>query len=212
MTTAYVVVTVLAIVANSFSVVVGGTHLTAVNFLAEGGNIPANQPATVAIYTGSSLTDPHAGAGLVRVATGTATLAASPAGPPLTYTINLAQPVDLPVGQVFYAGLLLPNVTTFPFATWAFSAPLGRSFFDAGPTLGAPYNLDNTANLTVLGGVHPVLGAGVQSPGNLVLGAVATPEPGGLMVVLGSAIGVMLCRRRTQYESNGLGGISQREL
>src|SRR4051812_48448617 len=35
-------------VANSFTVVAGGTHITAVNFLAEGGNIPANQPAKVA--------------------------------------------------------------------------------------------------------------------------------------------------------------------
>jgi hypothetical protein len=183
-------------VANSFTVTSGGTHITAVNFLAEGGNIPANQVAKVAIYTGSSLTDPRAGSGLVRVATGSTTLTASPAGPPLGYTIDLDQPVDLAVGQVFYAGLLLPNVTTFPFATWAFSDPLGRSFFDAGPTLGAPYNLDNTANLTVLGGAHPVLGAGVQSPGNLGLGAVATPEPGGLVVVGALAMGFVLRRRR----------------
>jgi hypothetical protein len=183
-------------VANSFTVVAGGTHITAVNFLAEGGNIPANQPATVAIYTGSSLTDPHAGAGLVRVATGSATLTASPAGPPLTYTIDLSQPADLPVGQVFYAALLLPNVTTFPFATWAFSTPLGRSFFDAGPTLGAPYNLDNTGNLTVLGGTHPVLGAGVQDPGNLVLGAVATPEPSGWLLACGLAMAGLSWRGR----------------
>jgi hypothetical protein len=186
-------------VANSFTVAAGGTHLTAVNFLAEGGSIPANQSATVAIYTGSSLTDPHAGAGLVRVATGSALLTAAPAGPPLTYTISLAQPVDLPVGQVFYAGLLLPNTTAFPFTIWQFSTPLNRSFFDVGPTLGAAYNLDNTSNLTVLGGTHPVVGAGVQSPGNLVLGAVATPEPGGLALLCGAGIGLLLRRRRVSH-------------
>ena len=181
-------------VANSYTVVAGGTHLASVSFLAEGGSIPANQSATVAIYTGSSLTDPHAGSGLTRVATGTAVLTAAPAGAPVSYSIPLAQPVDLPVGQVFYAGLLLPNVTSFPFITWAFSTPLNRSFFDVGPTLGAPYNLDNTSNLTVLGGTHPVVGAGVQSPGNLVLSAVATPEPG-LIGLLAPAIVLLLPRR-----------------
>jgi hypothetical protein len=190
-----------AFVANSFTVVPGGTHITAVNFLAEGGHIPANQPVKVAIYEGSSLTDPHAGGGLVRVATGSTTLSASPPGGPLGYTIDLDQPVDLPVGQVFYAGLLLPNLSTFPFTIWAFSTPLGRSFFDVGPSIGSPYNLDNTANLTVLGGTHPVVGANVQSPGNLVLGAVATPEPGGLIVACGWVIGLLLRRRATRCGS-----------
>ena len=192
-------------VANSFTVVTAGTHITAVSFLAEDGNISANQPATVAIYTGSSLTNPQAGSGLVRVATGSTMLTAAPAGTAQTqYTINLAQPVDLPVGQVFYAGLLLPDLTTFPFATYAFSTPLGRSFFDVGPTLGAPYNLDNTANLTVLGGTHPVVGANVQSPGNLVLWAVATPEPGGLIAVCGPLMALLLRRRRTPSDSSDL--------
>lgn len=189
-------------VANSFTVVPEGTHITAVNFQAEAGSIAANQPAKVAIYDGSSLTDPHAGGGLVRVATGSTTLTATPpvGGPQIvyTYTINLDQPVDLPVGQVFYAGLLLPNLTSLPFTTWSFSTPLGRSFFDVGPTLGAPYNLDNTANLTVLGGTHPVVGANVQNAGNLLLGAVATPEPAGLIVVFGCAAGLLWRGRRSR--------------
>ena len=185
-------------VANSFTVVPGGTQITSVSFLAAPGSIPANQPAQVAIYLGSSLTDPHAGGGLVRVATGSATLAQQTPGPPQNYTIDLAQPVTLPVGQVFYAGLLLPKVTppSHPFELWAFTTPLNRSFFDVGPTMGAAYNLDNTANLTVLGGVHPVLGAGVTPPGNLVLSATAIPEPGGMAIALGSAAASLLLRKR----------------
>ena len=185
-------------VANSFTVVPAGTQITSVSFLAAPGSIPANQPAQVAIYLGSSLTDPHAGGGLIRVATGSATLAQQTPGPPENYTIDLAQPVTLPVGQVFYAGLLLPKVTppSHPFEVWAFTTPLNRSFFDVGPTMGAAYNLDNTANLTVLGGVHPVLGAGVTPPGNLVLSATAIPEPGGMIIALGGGASLLLRKRR----------------
>lgn len=182
-------------VANSFTIVPGGTRLTAVNFLAGPGSITANQPATVAIYTASSLTDPHANGGLMPVATTTTTLAQEPAGPPMSYTITLNQPVDLAVGQVFYAGLLLPAIPAKldPFGVDPFSTDLHRSFFDVGPTMGAAYNVDNTGNLTVLGGTHPVLGSGVQPAGNLVLTVAATPEPGGIAAL--AAVGACLLRR-----------------
>src|SRR3982751_5680882 len=50
-------------VANSFTVVPGGTHLTAVEF--SGIGVPNGQSATAVIYSGSSLTSPSAGGGLV---------------------------------------------------------------------------------------------------------------------------------------------------
>jgi hypothetical protein len=53
---------------------------------------------------------------------------------------------------------------------------LGQSFFDVALTVGGTYDLDqlpaNSANITVFGGVHPVLGnapGDVQAPGNLPL-------------------------------------------
>jgi hypothetical protein len=169
-------------VANSFQIVPGGTRLTSVSFLA-GDNL-TNKPAFVAIYLGSSLTDPHAGGGLVRIATTSTTLTTTSGN---FATINLATPVDLNVGQIFYAALLIPSVpgSSFPFASdFNFTPnpppPLGRSFFDVGPTMGAPYNLDNTQNATVLGGSHPVVDT-AQDPGNLVLrvNATETPTQGG---------------------------------
>src|SRR6185312_10529712 len=54
-------------VANSFTVVAGGTHLTDVVYMPTPGQVQANQSATVAIYTGSSLTNPSADGGLSRI-------------------------------------------------------------------------------------------------------------------------------------------------
>ncbi|HXE51474.1 MAG TPA: hypothetical protein VN541_00575 [Tepidisphaeraceae bacterium] len=186
-------------VANSFTVAPGGTHLTDVVYIPTPGQLPANQAATVAIYTGSSLTDPTAGGGLVRIVTSTTSVTlASGQG---SYDIHLAQPVDLPVGQVFYVGLLLPGISgsVAPLFEQRFTTPLNHSFFDVGPTLGAPYNLDNTANLTVLGGTHPVVGAGVQSAGNLALRVEALPEPGPLAALTTLALPPILRRNRRRF-------------
>jgi hypothetical protein len=53
--------------------------------------------------------------------------------------------------------------------------PLGRSWFDVGPTQGGSYNVNNTSNARVFGATdHPVVPGGVQSPGNLILRVNAT--------------------------------------
>ena len=65
----------------------------------------------------------------------------------------------------------------FPFLNDGF-APHGHSYFDVGPQQGAPYDLDNLTNLTLLGATHPGVGSGVQSPGDLFLRVRAVPAPG----------------------------------
>jgi hypothetical protein len=167
-------------VANSFQVVTGGDRLTSLTFLT-GANF-VNQPASAVIYLGSSLTNPNAGGGLQRISTTNTTLNTTRG---TFVTIPFASPVDLPVGDIFYAALVIQNVpaNVFPFATdrdftnpGASPTPLNRSFFDVGPFQGAPYNLDSTGNATVLGGIHPVVGF-AQDPGNLVLRVNATQSP-----------------------------------
>jgi MYXO-CTERM domain-containing protein len=102
-------------------------------------------------------------------------------------------------GQVFYAALLMRGVlgSQFPYSSDAAStgspAPLNRSFFDVGATQGAAYDLDVTTRATVLGGSHPVV-TFAQSPGNLALRVVATPEPG-VLALLGLG-GIAVLRRR----------------
>jgi len=173
-------------VANSFQVVSGGTRLTSITFLTgftgDGSPLFNNTSITAAIYTGSSLTDPNAGGGLKLISTTTVSVT----DPGLDFiTINLAAPVNLAVGQVFYAALLIRGVTgnMFPFVEDTDASdpsgpplPLGRSFFDVGPTIGGSYNLNNTSNLTVLGGTNPVVGSGIQSAGNLVLRVNSVPS------------------------------------
>jgi hypothetical protein len=163
-------------VANAFTVVSGGTHLTAINFRT--GSALTNQSCTAVIYAGTSMTSP---AGLVRIVGSTTTMSVTAAAN-VVQTITLTNPVDLSVGQVFYAAILLPQVpgTLFPFTsdhdyTTAANSPpvLNRSFFDVGPTQGAAYNLDNTANATVLGGSHPVVSF-AQDAANLVLTVTAS--------------------------------------
>jgi hypothetical protein len=191
-------------VTNSFQVETGGTRLLSFTFLL-GINPPPgnNESISAVLYKGASLTDPNAGGGLQRIAMTTTTLAASDAFP-FFQTITLDSPVDLAVGDIFYAALYVPQNpgNIFPFALDDFSATpvpfLGRSFFDVGPQQGAPYNLDQTGNLTLMGQPHPVVGF-ATNVGNLVLRVNAdvtpvAPEPSsitllgiGLVGIAGSA-------------------------
>jgi hypothetical protein len=153
-------------VANSFQVAAGAQTLTSISFLLSGNY--TNRPITALIYTGTSLTDPHAGSGLTLVSQTDTTFS----GTNGTFvTIPLATPVTLPVGQVYWAALLMRGVPgdQFPFNEDR-DNPLGRSWFDVGPTQGGAYNVNNTSNARVFGATnHPVVPGGVQDPGNLML-------------------------------------------
>jgi hypothetical protein len=173
-------------VTNSFQVVAGGTRLLSLSFRV-GSTALTNMPVTAAVYLGASLTNPNAGGGLSLVTTTTQTVSG---GAGTMLTIALATPVDLAVGQVFYAALLIKNVTGTMFPFSEDNNNLGRSFFDVGPTQGAAYNLNNTGNLRVFGATdHPVVPATmglIQDPGTLILrvnatdSPVAVPEPASL--------------------------------
>jgi hypothetical protein len=89
----------------------------------------------------------------------------------------------LNAGDIFYAAVLIRGVPAnkFPFyLDTAATGPLmtvavGRSFFDAGLTFSGPYDVNQgSANVTVMGGAHPVLGGGIQDAGNLALWANGT--------------------------------------
>lgn len=180
-------------VANSFQVDPLATHLTQIQLLT--GQAYSNTQVTVAIYTGTSLTSP---AGLTRIVASTNTVSVTAAANTFA-TIDLGSAIDLAPGQIFYAAALIRGVagSFFPFSSDAQVTPpvtpLGRSFFDVGPTQGGAYNLDVTTNATVLGASHPVV-TFAQDPGNLGLRVVATPEPGA-MALLGIA-GLFRRRRR----------------
>ena len=156
-------------VANAFEVVDGGTRLLSIEYPL--GETFINQPVTAVIYQGNDISDPS---GLVRIQT-TETTITGTAG--TNATIVLDDPVDLNVGDVFYAAILIRDVpgNLFPFFNQG-TSPLGHSFFDVGPEQSAPYDLDMTGNATVLGGNHPVVGL-AQSPGNLFLRVNATNTP-----------------------------------
>ena len=174
-------------VANSFTVVAGGEQLDSITFKVGGtaafqssgpSYFQGATPVTVAIYTGTSMTDPNAGGGLQLVASSVAT--ASPTADVLTWvTIPLANPVVLTPGQIYYAAALTYAVpsSSFPFFEDDHSGLFGgpndgltnpaclQSFFDVGPGAigqgyGAinAYNLNDTQNATALGHSQPVLG------------------------------------------------------
>jgi hypothetical protein len=158
-------------VANSFQIATGIQKLFSISFLLSGNY--TNRAITALIYTGTSLTDPHAGSGLTLVSETDTTFS----GTNGTFvTIPLAAPVTLPVGQVYWAALLMRGVpgNQFPFNEDR-DNPLGRSWFDVGPTQGGAYNVNNTTNARVFGATdHPVVPGGVQDPGNLMLRVNAT--------------------------------------
>jgi hypothetical protein len=177
-------------VANSYAVNSAGTHIVSIS-LPLAGSYPAregftNQTISALIYKGADLNDPTAGGGLVLLSQ-TDMKITSKFGDIVTLTLD--NPVDLNPGDIFYAAVLMPGVPPdkYPFYIDVAGGglnlgtnPLGRSFFDVGLTFGGPYDVNqlpaNSANITVLGGTHPVLGSGIQSPGNLALWVNATAQ------------------------------------
>src|SRR6266849_6816174 len=157
-------------VANAFTVVDGGTRLLSIELPV--GDAFVNQAVTASIYLGSSITDPT---GLVRVQSNDSTIT-TVLGTVVTLVFD--PPVDMNVGDVFYASVLLPQVdgAHFPFFNDG-AMVLNHSFFDVGPAQGAPYDLDMTQNATVNGGTHPVVHSGVQSAGTTHLRVNATATP-----------------------------------
>jgi hypothetical protein len=155
-----------------------------------------NQPISVFIYQGFDLNDPTAGGGLVLLSQTNATITTDVGD---IVTIPLNPDVFLNVGDIFYAAVLIPGVpgNKFPFRSDRAGGstsrnlpdkgtkPFGRSFFDVGqgpfdPANGAgPFDVNKQvfSNITVFGGVHPLMGGNpgdVQSPGNLALWVKAT--------------------------------------
>jgi hypothetical protein len=149
----------------------------------------SNQPISGLIYMGSDVLDPKAGGGLVLMARKDTTFSSTPG---TVVTITLDTPVDFSYDpnastlQVMYVAVLIPGVTPdkFPFFLDNGSGsglggsvqtqPLNRSFFDVGTTAGGAWDPNQgSANITVLGGTHPVVGK-VQDAGNIALWAFGT--------------------------------------
>ena len=160
-------------VANAFTVVDGGTRLLSIELPV--GDSFVNQPVSATIYLGADISDPSAGGGLVRVQSNDSMIT-TVLGTVVTLVFD--PPVDMNVGDVFYASVLLPQVdgAHFPFFNDG-AMVLNHSFFDVGPAQGAPYDLDMTQNATVNGGTHPVVHSGVQSAGTTLLRVNATATP-----------------------------------
>jgi hypothetical protein len=175
-------------VANSFTVSATGTHIVSISLPLAGtsdhGQGFTNQAISALIYQGFDLHDPTAGGGLMLLGR-TDTTITTKYGDIVTLTLN--PPVDVASGSIIYAAVLLPGIPPdhFPFYLDISSGSgnlgttaLGRSFFDVGLTFGGAYDVnqlpDNSANITVMGGGHPVLGPGIQNSGNLALWVNAT--------------------------------------
>jgi hypothetical protein len=146
-----------------------------------------NQPISGLIYQGFDLNEPTAGGGLVLKSRTDTTFTSTPG---TVVTIMLDNPVDFKVGDMMYVAVMIPGVPSnkLPFFEDSGTGsglggllqtqPLGRSFFDAGTTISGAWDVNQGSdNITVLGGRHPVLGLGIQSPGNLALWAQGTAAP-----------------------------------
>jgi hypothetical protein len=161
-------------VANSFTARSGATHIASISLpIADSFT---NQPISALIYRGIDYTDPTIGPGLTLLSQ-TNTTFTSVAGTILT--VKLDTPVDLNVGDNFYAAVLIPGVPPlkYPFYNDKSRGDLGQSFFDVGLTSGAPYDIDQgSANITPFGGKHPVVGQAVPA-GTLALWVNATTAP-----------------------------------
>jgi hypothetical protein len=173
-------------VANSFTAG-SNSHIVSVS-LPIRGNF-TDQSITAFIYQGFDLFDPTAGGGLVLLGQTTTTITTTRGD---IVTIPLSPPVDLNSGDIFYAAVLIPAVpsSVLPFYSDIMSSPngadprnttpLGRSFFDVALTPSGTFDVMQqvSANITVFGGVHPVLGGApgdVNDPGNLALWVKGTP-------------------------------------
>jgi hypothetical protein len=156
-------------VANSYTVTSSGMNIVSIS-------IPiydsfTNQTMTGLIYQGFDVADPTAGGGLLLKAQKDVTFTS-----PGIVTITFDTPVAFNSGDIFYAAVLMRAVPAnkYPFYndTSYVRSPI-RSFFDTGLTFGGTYDInqlpDNSANITPLGGTHPVVGPGVQDPGTLAL-------------------------------------------
>jgi hypothetical protein len=160
-------------VANSFQTRSGATHIVSVSLPI--GDSFTNQPISALIYTGINYTDPTVGPGLTLLSQ-TDTTFTSVAGTILT--VKLDTPVDLNVGDIFYAAVLIPGVPPlkYPFY-FDRNRDLGQSFFDVGVTSGAPYDINQgSANITPFGGTHAVVGQAIPA-GTLALWVNATTAP-----------------------------------
>jgi len=167
-------------VANSYTVIAGGTRLVSIDYPL--GETYSAQPATVAIYRGSDVHNPGAGGGLVLLQSNDVMITGS-AGQ--TVTLSLGTPVDLNVGDVFYAAILIRNVPAnlFPFNLQTTGTILGQSFWDVGPGTGpprmqtGPYVLTNTSGATVNGALRATFSFPAQDPGNTHLRVNGTDTP-----------------------------------
>jgi hypothetical protein len=160
-------------VANSFTALSDATKIVSVS-------LPivysfTEQPITALIYQGFDLMDPTAGGGLMLMAQQDATFSHTP-GTFSIVTVTFDNPVTFNPGDIFYAAVLIRDVPPdkYPFLLNGTSLR-GQSFFDVGLTLGGSYDINQlpaySANVTPLGGVHPVLGGGIQDAGTLTLWA-----------------------------------------
>src|SRR5438132_2211684 len=173
-------------VANSYPVnAADRTHIVSVSLPI--GEAFTDQPISALIYQGFDLLDPRAGGGLVLKSRTDTTFTSTPG---TIVTVTLDTPADFQVGDIVYVAVMIPGVppTTFPFYSdtgtgsglggLVQTKPLGRSFFDIGQPLGGAWDQNQGSDfITVLGGAHPLLGLGIQSPGNLALWAQGTAAP-----------------------------------